>query len=112
MSIRCQVPGCDRVRGKKGYCFFDFPRKNEERRLLWIKTLRLHGGLDEDWMPDDDGAVCSKHFISGRPRADRSHPDFVPTILPAARSRMGPRSAFSDVTELYDVKYKIKNGES
>ena len=114
MAASCQVAGCVQLGGEKGVRFFSFPRKNDERRRLWIKAIRLHGGHndDGDWLPDDDdAAVCSKHFISGRPNPARSHPDYVPSIFPEARNQTGPRSGFSDVTELYDVKYNVKKGD-
>ena len=112
MSVSCQVAGCEEVRGKKGVKFFDFPRKNLERRGLWINALRLHGGHDGDRQLDDDAAICSKHFVSGRPKLTRSHPDYVPSIFPTAMASTEPRTGFSDVTEIYDVKYKARKGDS
>ncbi|KAG1687951.1 CUE domain-containing protein 2 [Nymphon striatum] len=55
--------------------FHVFP-KNPERRVKWVAAVRRKG-----WAPTNTTVICGKHFILGKPNADSSHPDYVPSIF-------------------------------
>ena len=83
----CCVIGCHRstVRDKGKVSFFNFPTKNQEKRQLWIRAVNR-----SNWEPKKWTKICSDHFVGGRHREERDHPDYKPSIFP--NSHIQPKS--------------------
>ncbi|XP_077546033.1 uncharacterized protein LOC144158769 isoform X2 [Haemaphysalis longicornis] len=78
MVTTCCVVGC-KTRAKKGngIGFYKFPKRDLERRKLWIRAVKR-----PNWAPTEADRICSLHFVEGRPCHNlTNHPDWVPSIF-------------------------------
>ena len=80
-SQRCCVIGC------KSTCetvpkvsFFAFPKKDIQKRLLWIAVLNRKNRDGTEWKPNDSHRVCSLHFVKGKPSPTQFDIDYTPTL--------------------------------
>lgn len=75
----CVVPGCSFRSGTNAISTirtFTFP-KDATRRAIWTQAIRRDG-----WQAKCKSAVCSKHFVEGKPSDDPNHPDWIPSVFP------------------------------
>ncbi|GBM78413.1 hypothetical protein AVEN_2943-1 [Araneus ventricosus] len=76
--VTCSAYGCDMRCGTNTFSeikMFSFPRNLLRRRRWELATRRAN------WKSNSKSRLCSKHFITGRPSKDPSHPDYVPSIF-------------------------------
>lgn len=80
MPSSCCAVGCtSRYSKQKGVKLFRFPQ-DKERLKKWIQAIKR-----QDWEPNKYSRVCGSHFVSGKPSADKSSPDYVPSIFVYSR---------------------------
>ncbi|XP_064485512.1 uncharacterized protein LOC135397970 [Ornithodoros turicata] len=85
--------------------FYRFPR-NPTRRLAWALAVKR-----ENFTPTDGTRICSKHFVSGAPSKEATHPDWVPSIFPH-RVRASPACRERALQRYKRVAARSQNAES
>ena len=87
--VYCCVVGCHKNsvtdRGKVG--FYRFPKRNFEKRELWIKAVKRQNKDGTPWNPGNQARICSDHFVNGEVHPSRTHPSYIPSILPTKHKR-------------------------
>ena len=105
MVDSCCVVGCKSDARKKmeKVSYFRFPAKDKKKRDPWVKAVRR-----ENWSPSNNSRVCSKHFRTGRPSKDSSHPDYKPNIFPTSHVKA---SSEADVLRYDRAKCRAERNE-
>ncbi len=81
-GLYCSVVDChNNTKANKDVKFFRFPKKNLEKRALWIAAVKRENPDGSAWLPTESSRVCSVHFVSGNHSQCQDNPDYKPTIF-------------------------------
>ncbi|KAK2185556.1 hypothetical protein NP493_228g01004 [Ridgeia piscesae] len=64
----------------KKVSFHIFP-VDQKRRDKWIVAVKRVNSDGSGWQPTRYTVLCGEHFMTGRPRDDPHHPDYIPSVF-------------------------------
>ncbi|XP_065303164.1 uncharacterized protein [Dermacentor albipictus] len=71
--------------------FYRFPTRPFylERRNVWISAVRKTRG-DDDWEPNHNSRICSRHFVGDRKSDNPRNPNYNPSVFPQPQKQRSP----------------------